>query len=92
MFVDTAVWVGFVFGFMTAWKILPFIGQLLHRRSACDIELWRNRHRRCEFCAHSNRDYLGNLYLGNWYCNAKRKVVSGSLPRFACPLFKQKRL
>lgn len=83
MFVNTAVWVGFVFGFMTAWKILPFIGQLLHRRSACDIESWRNQHRRCKFCMHVENRY------GSYYCHARKSGVFGFLPRFACPLFKQ---
>lgn len=87
MLVDTAVCIGFVFGFLTAWKILPFVGQLLHRCPACDIETWREHHRCCRFCVHSDQERCGD-----WYCKAKRKNVFGCLPRFACPLFKQKRL
>lgn len=84
MFVDTAVWVGFVFGFLTAWKILPVIGHLLRRHSSHDVETWQNQHRRCRFCVYSKREYCGD-----WYCEAKKSFVFGSLPRFACPLFKQ---
>ena len=83
MLVDTAVWIGFVFGFLTAWKILPFVGRLLHRRPACDIETWRCRHRRCKFCLHVEKNW------DDWYCNVKQSHVFGFLPRFFCPLFEQ---
>lgn len=31
MSIGTAIWVGFMGGFITAWKLLPWIGEMMYR-------------------------------------------------------------
>lgn len=43
MSVNTAIWFGFMGGFLTAWKFLPWIGERLYRREVERKKKMQNR-------------------------------------------------
>ena len=59
---------------------------------------WRNRHRRCVWCAHCEKqsyievDDVGLGYEAiRYYCVGKLKTVDCMVPRLFCRLFEQKK-
>lgn len=53
-----------------------------------DVDKWRCRHKRCEFCVHAKRNPPEISGCDNYiWCDAKRHVKGVSKPRPFCTLF-----
>lgn len=57
-----------------------------------DVDKWRCRHKRCEFCIHAKRNPPEISGCDNFvWCDAKRRIKSDSRPRPLCTLFTLKK-
>lgn len=57
-----------------------------------DVDKWRCRHKRCEFCVHAKRNPPEISGCNNYvWCDAKRRIKSDSRPRPFCTLFTLKK-
>ena len=62
------------------------------------VTQWRNKHRRCAWCVHCEKQsYTEIVGCGldykavRYYCNGKLKVVDSTIPRPFCMLFEQRK-
>lgn len=52
------------------------------------VDEWRNKHRKCKFCANIKYLTLPPNCIGvDTWCNAKMKTVNDEIPRPFCKLF-----